>query len=385
MMTRRIAVLTGSRAEYGILKPLLKLIDKRKDMELILVVTGLHLLKEYGYTVELIEKDKYTIDSVVEMYQNAGMKETYYGSALAEGIKGLTAELSMKKPDLLVVLGDRLEPLAATLAAATLKIPVAHIHGGDRTDSGHIDESIRHAITRFAHIHFPATEEHEKRLIKMGEEQWRIHKVGSMGLDTIVKRKACSREELSKRIDFVIDDRTILAIFHPVHLEEDVGVQMMEITQAITDLKLKTIFLYPNNDPGNEEIIKEIEKTRNLEFVKILKSLPHDDYIDLLQHVAVIIGNSSSGIIEAATVKLPVVNIGSRNIRRSKAKNILHINPQKKRIVAAIEMALYDEDFKKEVQKVVNPFGDGETAERIIDILAGIKIDHNLMAKKITY
>jgi GDP/UDP-N,N'-diacetylbacillosamine 2-epimerase (hydrolysing) len=383
-MNKKIAVLTGSRAEYGILKPLLNQLLDRKDMELVLVVTGLHLLKKYGHTIDNIRKDNFKTDSIVEMYDEKE-KEVYYGSALARGIKKLSLEFSKIKPDLLIVLGDRLEPLAATLAAAILKIPIAHIHGGDKTDSGLIDESIRHSITRFANIHFPATEEHKKRLIKMGEEPWRIFKVGSMGLDTIVQRKKISREELSKKLNFEIDDKTIVLIFHPVHLEEDLGDQMREIMEALKELEYKTIILYPNNDPGNEKIIREIEKVRGVDYFRIFENLEHDDYIDLLKHVAVIVGNSSSGIIEAPTLKIPVINIGSRNRNRGTTANIIYVDPKKEQIVDAINTALYNEDFKKNLKKIENPFGDGKTAERIIQIINKVRFDAKLMTKKITY
>jgi UDP-hydrolysing UDP-N-acetyl-D-glucosamine 2-epimerase len=385
MMKRKIAVLTGSRAEYGILRPLLKLIDDRKDMELILLVTGLHLLKDYGYTIDRIKKDGFPINSVVEMYDETERKEIYYGSALARGIRGFTKELSKTRPDMLIVVGDRLEPLAATLAAATLKIPIAHIHGGDATDSGHIDESIRHSITRFANIHFPSTEQHHERLRKMGEEHWRIFNVGSMGLDTIVKKKRIFRDELSRRIDFEVDDKTVVSIFHPVHLEKDMGNQMREIVEAILELNLRAILLYPNNDLGNEEIIKEIEKARKFDFIKILKSLSHDDYIDLIKNVAVMVGNSSSGIIEAASVKLPVINVGSRNKGRGTALNITYVDAKREQIVAAIERALFDEAFREKMEKVRNPFGDGKTAERIIQVIGATKFDDKLMRKRITY
>lgn len=385
MMKRKIAVLTGSRAEYGILRPLLKLIDDRKDMKLILLVTGLHLLKDYGHTIDSIKKDGFSIDSIVEMYDETERKEIYYGSALARGIEGLTKELSKTRPDMLIVLGDRLEPLAATLAAAILKIPIAHIHGGDATDSGHIDESIRHSITRFANIHFPSTKQHHERLRKMGEEHWRIFNVGSMGLDTIVKKKRISREELSRRINFEVDERTVVTIFHPVHLEKDMGNQMREIVEAIIELNLRAILLYPNNDLGNEEIIKEIEKVRKLDFIKILKSLSHDDYVDLIKNVAVIVGNSSSGIIEAASVKLPAINVGSRNKRRGTASNIIYVDAKREQIVAAIERALFDKAFREKVEKVRNPFGDGKTAERIIQVIGETKFDDKLMRKRITY
>lgn len=383
-MSKKIAVLTGSRAEYGILKPLLNQLLERKEFELVLLVTGLHLLKEYGHTIANIKKDKFKIDSIVEMYDE---KETdvYYGAALARGIKNLSLELSKINPDLLIVLGDRLEPLAATLAAATLNIPIAHIHGGDKTDSGLIDESIRHSITRFAHIHFPATEDHKRRLIRMGEEPWRIFRVGSMGIDTIIQRKKIPRKELSKKLDFEIDDKTFILIFHPVHLEEDLGDQMREILEALKELELKTIILYPNNDPGNEKIITEIEKVRRLDNFRIFKNIEHDEYIDLLKHVAVIIGNSSSGIIEAPTLKIPVINIGSRNRNRGRTENIIYVDPKKNQIIEAINKALYDKDFRKKIKKIENPFGDGKTAERISQIIKEVRFDAKLMTKKITY
>ena len=384
-MKRKIAVVTGSRAEYGILKPLLCLINERKELDLSLVVTGLHLLRDYGHTIMAIKKGGISIDSVVEMYDESEDARIYYGSALARGIRGLTVELARISPDILVVLGDRLEPLAATLAAALMKIPVAHIHGGDRTDSGLIDESIRHSITRFASIHFAATDEHRDRLVRMGEESSRIWVVGSMGLDTIMKRELVSRAEISDRIGFELDDKSVLVVFHPDYIETDVGPQMSEIADALRKLKLKTIVLYPNNDPGNEDIIREIEKLRGLDFIKIVKSLPHDDYIDLMKHLAVMIGNSSSGILEAASVKLPVVNIGSRQKSRGRSENVIDVDAKKMQIIAAIEKVLHDKHFQQGLQRVRNPYGDGRTAERIVEVLSKTKIDDAFLKKTITY
>ena len=385
MKRRKIAVVTGSRAEYGIMKPLLHLIIRREDLELSLIVTGLHVLKEFGYTISEIRNDNFPIDSVIEMYDESQDSKLYYGSALATGINGFTEELSRISPDIVVVLGDRLEPLAATLASALLRIPIAHIHGGDRTDGGLIDESIRHSITRFASIHFPSIDEHGDRLVKMGEDPSRIHVVGSMGLDTIVKREFPSREEVAERIGFALDDQSMMLLFHPEKIGTDVGHQMSEITDALKDLKLKTLVLYPNNDAGNEVIIEEIEKLREFDFIKIVRSLPHDDYLDVMKYVAVMIGNSSSGIIEAASFNLPVVNIGSRQESRGLSKNIIHISAKKPQIITAIRKALYDKDFRQELQELDNPYGDGRTAERIVEILSTIEIDNALLRKTITY
>ena len=385
MRKRKIAVVTGSRAEYGILKPLLHLLVDRNDLELSLLVTGLHLLEEYGHTISEIENDGFPIDAVVEMYDESEDSKIYYGLSLAKSIKGFTEELSRISPDFLVVLGDRLEPMAATLAGALLRIPVAHIHGGDRTDAGLFDGSIRHSISRFASLHLVAIDEHRNRLIKMGEEPSRIHVVGSMGLDTIVKRKPISRKKLSEKIGFDLDDQTILLIFHPESIGVDVKDQIREICEALKDLKLKTLVLYPNNDPGNEAIIAEIEKMRELDFIKIIKSLPHGDYVDVMKHIGVMIGNSSSGIIEASSLKLPVINIGSRQKSRERSMNVIDVSAKKTEILEAIRKALHDDAFRQALKAISNPYGDGETAERIVEILRKTKIDSSLLRKTITY
>lgn len=385
-MVRKIAVVTGTRAEYGILKPLLRKIEKSSDLELNLIVTGLHLLKKYGLTIKEIEKDGFEIAGIVEMYDDDEEDITYHGKALAKGIAGFTSLLSKLKPDIVVVLGDRLEPLAATLAVATLRIPIAHIHGGDKTDSGHIDESIRHSITRFANIHFTATTEHTKRLIKMGEEPWRVFEVGALGLDSIVNQEPISKEILSKKLGIDFNKKIIIVVFHPVHLEKELaGIQMHEILDAIKELKMQTVIIYPNNDAGSRDIIKEIEKCRDIPFIKIFPNLFHLDYISLLKYADVLVGNSSSGIIEAPSLKLPVVNIGSRNLGREHADNVIFVDVKKDDIIKAIKVALYDKKFKEIVEQCANPYGDGKAAERIVKVLSEINIDKRLLQKRITY
>jgi UDP-hydrolysing UDP-N-acetyl-D-glucosamine 2-epimerase len=384
-MIRKIAVVTGSRAEYGILRPLLQLIEEQDDLDFSLIVTGLHLLNEYGSTIDDIKADNIKIDAIVNMYDESEDSQAYYGSALARGINGFTLELQRLSPDIVVLLGDRLEPLAATLAAVFLKIPIAHLHGGDKTDSGTIDESIRHSITRFSNVHLVALSEHRERLMKMGEDPSRIHVVGSMGLDTIVKRESVSKSEISSRIKFRLDDESLLMIFHPVHHENNMGQQMNEIAAALIELKLKTIIVYPNNDIGNEEIILEIEKLSDYEFIKIVKSLAHNDYVDLIRHVSVIVGNSSSGIIEAASVNLPVVNIGSRQEARGKSENIINVDAKRESVIEAIRKSLYDKEFRANLKKLENPYGDGRTAERVLQILSQLVVDNDFMKKTITY
>ena len=370
-MIRKIAVVTGTRAEYGILKPLLEKIVESNDLELNLIVTGLHLLKKYGLTINEIKKNSFEIDGIVEMYSDNEEDINYYGKALAKGVAGFTSTLSKIKPDILVVLGDRLEPLAATLGAATLRIPIAHIHGGDKTDSGHIDENIRHSITRFAHIHFTAMKEHTTRLIKMGEEPWRIFEVGALSLDFIINQELVSKESRAKKLGINTDDKIIICVFHPVHLEKELaGKQMHEIIDAIRELGMQTVIIYPNNDAGSQDIVEEIERCRGLPFMKIFPNLSHTDYINLLKHADVLIGNSSSGIIEAPSLKLPVVNIGSRNVGREHAENVIFVDFKKDKMISAIKKALYDKGFIEKVERCKNPYGDGKARERIVRVLS---------------
>lgn len=386
-MKRKIAVVTGTRAEYGILEPLLRRITDSEDLELKLIVTGMHLLKKYGMTMKEIEKSGLTISNVVEMYDEKLENDAgYSGRGLANGIKGTTETLKELKPNIVVVFGDRMEPLAATLAAATLAIPIAHIHGGDKTDSGHIDESIRHAITRFAHIHFTATRQHTRRLVRMGEEPWRIFQVGALGLDSIIGRKTLPRKALEERLRVELENDIIICVFNPVIVEEKtIGLQMHNILDAIKDLGIQTLIIYPNNDAGSQDIIGEIKKYQHLPFIRVFPNLAHNEYVSLLKQAKVLIGNSSSGIIEAPSVKLPVVNVGSRNRGREHTNNVIFVDPKKQAIENAVRLALHNEDFKSRIKRFANPYGDGRASERIVEVLGSVEIDKRLLQKKITY
>ena len=382
---KKIAVVTGTRAEYGILKPLLKKIKASAKLDLKLIVTGMHLLKKYGSAINDIKKDGFKIDSEIPMYAIV-QDGSYYGQALARGINGLTLALSKMKPDILVVLGDRLESLAAALAAATLRIPIAHIHGGDKTDSGHIDENIRHAITRFANLHFAATDGHRRRLLKMGEEPRRVFRVGALGLDSIINEPAIKKEILFKKLGLDPMQKLIISLFHPVHLEAaQMGREAREIVAALKELKIQTVVLYPNNDLGSQAIIEEIEKVKEFPFIKIFKNIPHEEYVSLLRYAKVLIGNSSSGILEAPAMKLAAVNIGSRNVGREHGENVIFIKARKAEIIKAVKKVFDDKNFQKKIQKSWNPYGDGKTSNRIVKVLEKVKIDKNLLRKKIIY
>lgn len=384
-MIKKIAVITGTRAEFGILRPLLEKIQQSDILKLELMVTGMHLLEYYGASIKEIRESNFEIAAIVEMYDKSKEDLTYHGKALAKGIDGFAEVLSKNKCDVLVVFGDRLEPLAATLAASTLKIPIAHIHGGDKTDSGHIDESIRHSITRFAHIHFPATKGHAKRLIRMGEIPDRVFTVGALGLDSIAD-SVFPKKEIVKKIRLSLHKPIIVCIFNPVHLEENtIGEQMHEVLEAIEELSAQTVIIYPNNDQGSQAIIDEIQKYRRLPFIRVYKNLRHLEYLSLLRCADVLIGNSSSGIIESPTLKLPTLNIGSRNLGRECADNVIFVKAKKSEVIKATKTALYDKEFKRGIERCVNPYGDGNASAKIKKVLEEIELNEELLIKRITY
>lgn len=382
---RKIGIITGTRAEYGLLKPLIKKVIEHPSLHLQLYVAGMHLSKDYGYTIQEIEKDEFPITSTIDM--KIRKKNTDYDMAFSVslGITGFAESFRKYSPDIIVVLGDRIEPLSAAIAASYMNIPVAHIHGGDVTETI-IDESVRHAITKFAHLHFTSSKQSTERVLKLGEEPWRVFQVGAIGLDTVLHERLMSREEVCRK--FKLDPRSpyLLVVFHPVSTEwEKAGEQMREIMAALIALQLPTIIIYPNADAGGFKIIEEINKHKDKNFIKTFKNLPHLHYLSLLKHSAALIGNSSSGIIEAPSLGVPVVNVGTRQKGRERAKNVIDVGYSKKEIIEAVEKALRDEEFLKEVRKKISPYGDGHASEKITKVLEEISIDKRLLQKRITY
>jgi UDP-N-acetylglucosamine 2-epimerase (non-hydrolysing)/GDP/UDP-N,N'-diacetylbacillosamine 2-epimerase (hydrolysing) len=383
MKMRKVAVVTGTRAEYGILKPVLRAIKSHPRLNLILIVTGMHLSKEFGYTIKEIIKDGFKIDAKVEMLHKEDTRAAM-AKSIGKCVIKMTEVLEKTKPDLLVLLGDRAEMLAGAVAASYMGIPIAHLHGGEV--SGSIDDSIRHAITKLAHIHFPATQRSAERIIKMGEDPSRVFVVGAPALDTILNEKLPEPAELSRKYGVDLSKPILLVLQHSVVTEcEDAADQIKETLEAIVELKHQTILIYPNADAGGRRMVKVIKKYEKYPFIKSFKSLPYKDYLGLMSVASVMIGNSSSGIIEAPSFHLPVVNIGSRQNGRERSTNVIDVGYDRKKIIKAVEKALYDEEFRKNVRKCKNPYGDGKAGERIAKILAEIKITPELLQKKITY
>ena len=380
---RKICVITGTRANYGRLKTVMNAIINHPELELKLIVTGMHLISEFGYTVTEIEKDGYTIDARVDMHLSndtgAGMCKS-----LGLGLIGITQAIESIQPDMILILGDRDEDLAGAIIGAHMNIPVAHIHGGEVT--GTIDESIRHATTKFSHIHFAATEGSKERLLKLGESEDYVFNVGSPGLDAILNREYSTRSELFNKFNLDASKKLIIVAQHPVTTQkEQAENQMQQTMEAIKELGEQTLLIYPNADAGGREMISVIQQYENLDFLTTYRNINFEDYLNLLKYADVMVGNSSSGIMEAPSYYLPVINLGTRQDGREQSNNILNVNHDKDLIKQAIETCLYDKTFIQQVNECVNPYGDGKTGERIANILADIEINNKLIQKKIVY
>ena len=386
---RKIAAITGTRAEYGILQPVFKAIESHQSLSLSLIVTGSHLSPAFGNTIDEIERDGFQIADKIDIItesdsKGSGCNDSNKDAAISIGkcIMGMTDALQRIQPDIILILGDRGEMLAGGIAGVYMNIPIAHLHGGEV--SGSIDEGIRHAITKLSHIHFPATRESARRIIRMGEEKERVFLVGAPGLDSILNEPLIPIEDL--RGQFELNGNFILLVQHPVVTEIDaIEKQIRATMEAVMSMGIQTIVLYPNADSGSQAIIRVINEFDNPPMIQIVKSLPHKIYLSLMKYARVLVGNSSSGIIEAPSFHLPVVNIGTRQQGRQRAINVIDVNCNREKIVEAIRFALCDREFKAKVKSCKNPYGDGMASKRIVDVLSSIEIDNNLLQKRNSY
>lgn len=382
---KKIMIITGTRAEYGILKPVLNAIERHPRLILSLVATGMHLLHEFGCTVNEIEKDGFKVDFKINMLSNEDSKEAM-AKSLARGIFGMVRAIKKSNPDIVFVCGDRSEALAAAIAAAYLTVPVAHLMAGDTTIGSTIDDSIRPAITKFAHIHFAATKKHAERVIKLGEEPWRVFVTGSPVIDAIRKIKRIPPKKIAQKFNLNLKNPIILLIQHPTTINvENAPDEIRETLEAIIRLKYQTLLVYPNADAGGRRMIQVVKEYEKFPFIRIFKSIPWQEYLSLMNITSVMVGNSSSGIIEAPSFGLPVVNIGPRELGRERANNIIDVDYKNEDIEKAIKKAIYDKNFREKVKRSKNPYGDGRATERIIKVLTKIKINRKLIQKKMTY
>ncbi len=381
---RKICVVTGSRADYGHLYWLLREIKDDIELSLQLIATGAHLSARYGMTYKDIESDGFRIDKKINILKYS---DTDKGMAASLGVAcRLFAEaLECLQPDILVVLGDRYEIFAAAIAAHILKIPIAHIHGGELSE-GAIDDAFRHAITKLSHIHFPATEEYKHRIIQLGENPRYVFNYGAPGLDNLFRLKLLKREQLSTYLGIDFRNPTAIFTYHPVTLERNTIVsQIRDILRQIRTFALQVIFTKANADAGGLAINKEIERfCRSApEKYKLFDNLGQIKYFSCMKYCRLMIGNSSSGIIEAASFKLPVVNIGDRQRGRIAPENVIHAKTLKD-VKKAICLAL-SEDFKKKIKGIKNPYlkvKGGKVSVKIKDKLKSIPLGDRLRKKR---
>ena len=367
---RKICVFTGTRAEYGLLRPLMEEIQKDKDLELQILVSGMHLSPEFGYTYKLIEEDGCKIDEKVEILLSSDTPDGV-NKAIGLGIIGFTDALNRLKPDISVVLGDRFEALAFAIANYIKGIPLAHLYGGEST-LGAIDESIRHAITKFAYLHFTSTEEYRKRVIQLGEEPKRVFTVGALGLDNIRKLKLLTKEELEKKLGIKFKKYNYLITFHPETLEKGQSEKhLKELLKALDEERdTLLIFTKANADDEGRKINKLLEEfvSKRKNKAVLFTNMGQLLYLSTMKHVDAVIGNSSSGIIEAPSFKVATINIGNRQKGRIRAESVIDCKPTYEDIKNALKL-IKTKEFKEKLKKVKNPYGDGYSARRIVKIL----------------
>ena len=372
---RKICVVTGTRAEYGLLRWVMEGIRNSTKLDLQVIATGMHLSPEFGLTYREIEKDGFRIDRKVEMLLSS---DTPVGIAKSMGLcsVGFADAFQELNPDLIVILGDRFELFSAVSVAMVSRIPVAHLHGGEATE-GLIDESIRHSITKMSHLHFVAAEEYKKRVIQLGEQPDRVFNVGGLGIDNILKLRLLDRTKLENSIKFKLGLKNLLITFHPVTLENSTSAQQMgELLSALNKLdNTNLIFTMPNSDTDGRVLFQIIEEyvSSNIKSV-VFTSLGQLRYISCLKYVDGVIGNSSSGLLEVPTFKIGTINIGDRQRGRLKAISVIDCEPNEPSISSAIKK-LYSADYQNRLTTVKNPYGCGGASESIVNILNDVSLD----------
>jgi len=375
---KKVCVVTGGRAEYGLLRWVMEGIRDSNELELQLIVTGMHLSPEFGLTYRVIEEDGFCIDAKVEMLLSS---DTPIGvtKSMGLGVIGFGDVLAKQQPDLLLVLGDRYEIFAAVIAALVARIPIAHLHGGEVTE-GAIDESIRHSITKMSHLHFVATEEYRLRVIQLGENPDRVFNVGGLGVDNIRRLKFLTREELEKTLNFKLMNRNLLITFHPVTLEQNTSAdQVSELLSALSELHdTGLIFTMPNADTEGRVIIRQIEDfCEQNPSARSYTSLGQLRYLSCIQHVDGVVGNSSSGLLEVPSFKKGTINIGDRQRGRLRAESVIDCDPNCSSISAAIKY-MFSNQFQSKLPMIDNPYGNGGASEAVVEALVELPVGEEL-------
>ena len=379
-MTRRIAVVTGTRAEYGLLRPVLEALVRRPGVKAGLIVTGVHLSREYGYTRRDIAREGFPIWAVVPIYRKLGRDFSELPAALARATAGLDRAYRKCAAQIAVILGDRLEAFAAAQAGYFGHIVVAHIHGGEKSDH-HLDDATRHAISRLAHLHFPASAESADRLARVGEEPFRIHCAGAPGLDALARMEPVPRECVAARYGLDAHRPIAVFLFHPETADwRRAGAQAARILAAMRARKLQVVALYPNGDPGSDAIIARLQ--RQAAPIAIRRHLPRGEFLQLLAQTDALVGNSSCGLIEASFLGTPTLNLGQRNRGREHGANVVFAPIERAAIARGLATVLAPR-FKARARRAPCPWGDGTAGVKIAAVLARVKLDARLLSKRL--
>ena len=378
---KKLCIVTGTRAEYGLFYPLLKLIKNSKEFELQIIATGMHLSPEFGLTYKEIEEDGFKIDEKIEMLLSSD-SDVGISKSIGLGVIGFSDSLKRLNPDMVVLLGDRFETFSAAIASYVLKIPISHLYGGEITE-GAIDEGLRHSITKMSMYHFTSIEKYRMRVIQLGEDPERVFNVGALGIDNIKNEKLLSKRELEDALEFKLDKKTILVTYHSETLSKNRTSEkdFLEIKKVMDELKdYKFIITMPNADNDSRAIVELIKDLKDDNRIKTYTSLGRKRYLSLLQYVRMVMGNSSSGIIEAPSFRIPTINIGDRQKGRIKPRSVIDCKPTKDEIIKAVKKAEI-----MDLQNLVNPYGDGKASQRILETIKEIFSKDKIEIKKEFY
>lgn len=371
---RKICFVTGTRAEYGLLSRLMRLVKDDNEMQIQVVATNMHLMPEYGETYKEIEKDGFTIDKKVFMHKPSDDAHGIIAS-MSEEMQGMNEALSELQPDILVLLGDRYEILVAAQVALIHRIPIAHIHGGEITE-GAFDDAIRHSVTKMSSLHFTSCEQYRHRVIQMGEQPSHVFNVGSLGVENIKAVPLMTKEELEESLNFKIEDKTILVTYHPVTLGGNPSKDIHEFLDALETFdELKIIFTMPNSDTGRDVIALAIEEyvQKHHNHAKVFTSLGLKRYLSALQFVKAAVGNSSSGIIEVPSFGIPTLNVGDRQKGRLASKSVINCGTSKEEVSTGLALCL-SEDIQNAAKTYVNPYAKDNTARLIFHKLKEVEL-----------
>jgi UDP-hydrolysing UDP-N-acetyl-D-glucosamine 2-epimerase len=379
-MKRKIAVVTTSRADYSHLYWPLRRLSAHPDVDLKIIVMGAHLSPEFGSTVQEIERDGFKIDARVECLLSS---DTDVGMAKTIGVATLSLAdiFGPMRPDLLLLIADRYEMLAPASVALALRIPIAHIEGGEISE-GAIDDAVRNALTKMSHIHFTSTQAARERVIAMGEESWRVHRAGAPSLDHLRRQTLFTREQVESRLGVELKHPTILVAYHPVTLARDTVPEADALFAALHELPDQILFCYPNADAGSRNLIDRAKTfAASREATHVFVNLDALTYWSLLKQVDVLLGNSSSGIMESASFALPTVNVGLRQQGRERPRNVIDATPDARAILDAIATAK-TLDFRRSLQGMTNPYGEGLASEKIAEVLTMVPLGEELLLKR---